>query len=164
MIQEKTDNIRLYANSIISRNDAVKEIARRVGWGDGTEREIENRISHKVGYAIKQGQLAALPNGDFVLGKLVAWARRKWPGEFIDLPAIDYADVHDGIECRDFMKMVTLPATMERCHVMVAELNQQIDQLNEQLDLARQEIDRLRPDAERWWALCEKNRINGGKR
>jgi hypothetical protein len=163
-MQDSMNRGRLTARSIISRHDAVKEIAERIGRPDETEKESANRVSHLVGYALKQGHLATQPNGGFILGEVVAWARDKWPGRFTDLPAVVSDDVLDGIVCRDFMDMVVLPATLEKCHAQINQQHHQIAELSDALQAAKTEFERLRADAMKWWDLCEKNRINGGKR
>lgn len=159
--QDKTP---LTVNSIISRHKAVLEIAKRVGRSDETEKESANRVSHLLGYALKQGHIAAQPDGGFLLGVVVAWAREKWPGKFTDLPAMISESLHDGIVCRDFMDMVVLPPTLDKCHALIDQQHHRIGELEEALRAATNEIARLRPEAENWRALCEKNKINGGRR
>lgn len=158
------DKARLTARSIISRHEAVLEIAKRVCRPDETEKDSANRVSHLIGYALMQGRLATQPKGGLILGEVVAWARDKWPGRFTDLPALILGSTHDGIVCRDFVDAVVLPATLEKCHALIDQQHHRIGELEEALRVATNEIECLRPDAERWRALCEKNRINGGKR
>jgi hypothetical protein len=67
-------------SSLISRADAVRLIAQEVG-------EPRTNVSHRVRYAIDTGKLEKAAQGQFVFGRLVAWAQDTWPGHFSGWPA-----------------------------------------------------------------------------
>ena len=73
-------------SSIVARSVAVARIAERARRPDETEREASNRVSHRISYAVKRGELVESSRGFFVFGDLAGWVRNTWPGLFNDWP------------------------------------------------------------------------------
>lgn len=150
-------------SSIITRSDAVARIAERTRLPEDREREAKNRVSKRIGHAMKQGKLVESAPRVFVFGELAAWVRDTWPGLFNDWPCPMYADYGSTAVCTSFIDAVVHPGTIERCHDVIDEMHEKINILEQSLKDAQFEIERIRPLAEQWKELCDRNKENAGK-
>jgi hypothetical protein len=147
---------------LISRHNAVKEIAKRIHKNDQTKREADNRISHQLSYAVKIKKLPAPVEGMFCFNDIALWAQQKWPGKFDDWPSNN--TINANLELPIFKGVATgfsSLLTIEECHREIERLHAREVELAAQLQTAQAEIERLRPDAEKWKTLVEKNRQSG---
>lgn len=151
-------------DSQIARHDAVELIASRIGRNYETAREVQNRISHIVGYAIEQGHLKEMAPGVFLLREFGRWAREKWPGKFDILPRILQEDVLECAEGADASKVAITPATLERAIQLIKEFERNRELLQEENNALKTENQALKPDAEAKQRQRTANQKNGGKR
>lgn len=149
--------------SNISRSDAVARIAARTSLPDDREREAKNRVSKRIGYAVRQGKLIESPRGFFPFGELSTWVRSTWPGLFNDWPHATSADLVSAARCSSIFDSVVLPGSIDRCHDVIVEMNEKVRSLEERLTAAQLEIEQLRPGAEQWRKFCAKNKGSAKK-
>lgn len=150
-------------SSIITRNEAVKRIAERTRLPEDREREAQNRVSKRIGYAVKQGKLVESAPRVFLFDDLAAWVRDTWPGLFNDWPCSMYSGYSSTAVCMSIFDVVVLPATIQRCHDVIGEMHEKINILEQSLKDAQLEIELIRPLAEQWEKFCNGNKENAGK-
>lgn len=148
---------------LISRSDAVANIAERIRKQDETELDAHNRVSHRLSYAIKVMKLPKPMQGKFCFNDIALWAQGKWPGKFDDWPSVNTANIK--LELPKFevsASLFCLPKTIGECHSEITRLHSREVELIALLQTANDEIERLRPDAESWKnKVIEKNRQSG---
>lgn len=151
------------AGSLISRFDAVKLISERIHQKGETPQDARNRVSHRIAYAMKSGELNKSVAG-FELNDVICWARKKWPTAFIDLAAQNFAQAESKVTAASFTDGIILPGSLERCHALIQELHNRIEILETQLGAANREIDKLSPSAAKWEELRVSNAANSKRR
>lgn len=141
------------SNDRLTLKQAVQLIAPRVGRSDEDTRDVENRTSHRIGYAVKTGKLQQEKDGSFTLANLTFWASSKWPGKFNDLPAIGRAYLTFPMMTLSGSISDSMPNSIEECQLRLKEAQQRI------ATLEKENFD-LKPDAEKYRANCKKNSRN----
>lgn len=150
-------------SSVITRTEAVARIAERVCRSDEEQREARNRVSHRISYVVKRGELSPLPGGNFVFGDFAFWVRKTWPDLFGDWPCFVNVTAESTLHINSFVDAVILPVSLERCREVITDMHKTIGKLKKDLQAAHIEIEQLRPDAERWRKLRDKNKANASK-
>lgn len=150
-------------SSIVARSVAVARIAERARRRDETEHEARNRVSHRISYAVKRGELVESSRGFFVFGDLAGWVRNTWPELFNDWPRKLYGYFDFTWGFRSSADAVVLPGSLKPCHDMIRDMHEKIAGLEKSLQRVQLEIERLRPDAEQWHKLRDRNRANASK-
>lgn len=136
---------------------AVKLIAPRLRRSDEDTRDVENRISHLIRYAVKTGKLQQEEDGSFTLANLTFWGSGKWPGKFNDLPRIGRAVMTLPMPTLKSSASGSMPESIEECQSLLRSAHQRIATLEK-------ENSDLKPDAEKRRIVCAKNRENAKKK
>ncbi len=160
--KQGTNASELAAESRVSRSDIVKIIADRIRSPDQTIRQARNTVSHCISYTVRKGNLTMAEAG-FKFGDAVRWMRAEWPGKFDDLPVskgVVGQKIPQNLAVRATIEAEVIPGTLDRCNAALHEARHQIQDLEAELHNLRMELERLRPLAEKWKALCARNRKN----
>lgn len=131
-------------------------------------RAQKNKIRGRIRYAEKTGRLSRLSSegGEpiFLLGEVITWARNKWPGMLLDLPAEESVDV-SSIGCAsDRTTVAAIPATYARSTSVIREHEATIEQLRAELSTEREENAALRPQVEKQRQRTEQRKRDGGEK
>lgn len=148
----------------ITRRAAVVRVAERARRFGETGREARNRVSHRISYAVKRGELVESSRGGFVFGYLAAWARNKWPGKFDDWPCILSVKPANFKIGTSISSVVVLPTSLKGCHDTILAMHAKIVSLRKSNQALQTEIERLRPGAEEWRKLRQRNKENPRKK
>lgn len=144
---------------LISRQNAVVEIAKCIRKNDQTEREANNCVSHQLGYAVKIKKLPAPVEGMFCFNDIALWAQQKWPGKFDDWPSNNTINANLELPMPEVVSTgFSSPVTLAECHREIERLHGREVELVALLKTAHAEIELLRPDAERSKAQSNRNR------
>jgi len=116
-------------------------------------RIAKGRARSRITEAIKQGILMREPDGTFILGNFVSWARVVWPGKFSDLPTFNGAHgmMPPLTGHAEGSTAIAIPESTEGKIARIIDLERRVTEL-----IA--ENARLRPDAEAYRRNCEKNK------
>jgi hypothetical protein len=161
------EDIALRADTVVPWALAVALIAKRTRRADDSDKAAQDKAAKRIKYAIyTKGDLAGSSAQGFELGVLVAWARRKWPGKFYDLPAYvsgaATVRVSSSVKARGTVT-AAMPSSVADCHTLLAEKMTVIADLREQICELRAKVDHDSRDAERWRALKSRNAENARK-
>ncbi len=140
-------------NDRLTLTKAVKLITPRVKGSDDDTRQAENRIRHRITYAVKTGCLTKETDGNFTLANVVFWGSVEWPGKFNDLPNLARADGELPMMTCNASMSGPMPNSIEECHSLLKTAQQRIATLEN-------EIFDLKPDAEKYRTNCKKNKSN----
>jgi len=161
------EDIALRADTVVPWALAVALIAKRTRSTRDSDKAAQDKATKRIKYAIHtKGDLAGSSVQGFELGVLVAWARRKWPGKFDDLPA--YVSGTATVRVTSTVKArgtvtVAMPSSAGECHTLLAKKMKVIADLQEQVYELRAKFDHEARDAEKWRALVKKNTANARK-
>jgi hypothetical protein len=129
---------------------------------DGEElRTTVDKVRKRILYAVQNDYLQVMGAGElqlFFAAQIFAWARRKWPDAFRDIPINQDARASDGVMFGDSLRAWVYPSDVERCHELLRSTYSEVELLKAELESAEKEIARLRPLAERYEENREKNR------
>lgn len=120
-----------------------------------------DKVRKRVEYAVEKGELGTegIPGMRFYcLPQVIAWARRKWPGNFLGITAEHEAAGKSPVRLGDQCNPYTYPGDLDRSHDALKKAYGQINELSAALRAAYVEIDRLAPLAERYLQIRDKNR------
>jgi hypothetical protein len=140
--------------------DMAMLIASRVRLPGEPIRATIDKVRKRLAHAVAKGELHT--TGDqpplFYAPRVVAWARSKWPGKLLDLPAEHAVRVNEQLNISERALGYAIPDELESCQVALASALRQIDALCKHLQKVHGEVERLRPLAEKYEANREKNR------
>ena len=120
-----------------------------------------DKVRKRLAYAVEKGELQVegAPRAPrYALPLVVAWARRKWPGQFLGSTAEHTAEGQSNLNFADALHHDVFPGDLRRSHEELRKAYVQIRQLVAELTAALAEIDRLKPLAEKYEQIREKNR------
>lgn len=120
-----------------------------------------DKVRKRVEYAVEMGDLqaqGALGMRFYCLPLVIAWAREKWPGNFLGLPAEHEKTAKSAFGIGDQLGSNTYPGDLDRSHDALKLAYGQIKELAKALKAAYAEIDRLEPLAAKYENIREKNR------
>lgn len=143
-------------NDRLSLSETVKLIARRVKRSDENARRSENRISHRISYAVKQGKIKQEIDGTFTIGNLSFWVNITWPGSFNDFPVVATISANLPSIDSSIFASGSMPSSIEDCHSLLNESQRRI------ATLEKENLD-LKVLAEKYQAICTKNQNNAKK-
>jgi hypothetical protein len=125
-----------------------------------------DKVRKRLIYALRKDELQLMTSGPLELffgAQVFAWARKKWPEAFGDIPVTQDAKGEShlkiGITARTFL----YPGSLEDCHKLLRSTYDEVDLLEQELRLAELEVTRLKPLAERYEQNREKNRRSAKK-
>ncbi len=138
-------------NDRLSLDEATKLIAPRIKKTLDDDRTAEDRTRKRITRGIASGKLRRELDNTFVLGHLVDWARKTWPGKFNDMPAYVGMSIQGTFKCEGSASATVRVPTLEICHERLDAAQRRIDELE-------REVAELRPDAERMRNICQQNK------
>lgn len=120
-----------------------------------------DKVRKRVEYAVETGELQTQGVSQarcYCLPLVIAWAREKWPGNFLALPAEHDKKAKSGVGFGDQLGSNTYPGDLDWSHDALKQAYGQIKELGAALKAAYAEIDRLEPLAAKYENIREKNR------
>ena len=125
-----------------------------------------DKVRKRLLYALRKDELQLMTIGRLELffgAQVFAWARKKWPEAFGDIPitqdATAQSNLRIGITARTFL----YPGKLDDCHKLLRSTYDEVELLEQELGLAEREVARLKPLAERYEQNREKNRRSAKK-
>jgi hypothetical protein len=142
-------------------------LALRVGREGESMRTTIDKVRKRLLYAVGKGDLQTMGLANeyqlFYAAQTFAWARKKWPESFDDIPIKQDAVASDSLGVTDKVKTWVYPGTVDACHELLREAYDEIEILQAELASAELENARLQPLAERYIENREKNRRSARK-
>jgi hypothetical protein len=133
----------------ISIESVVQLIVSRDFRTGDDRRSAEQRASKRLEYAIKKGWIARR-DGGLLLHQVNAWLRKKWPGQFDELPTFPTGRVSLPIVLVVVEPPPQRPATLDEAYALILRQHDELQSFKIKLRA-------LEPDAENWRRLKEKN-------
>ena len=159
-----TDPSTLDSTTRMSREQAVRWIADEICTNGSEDKQVRNKVSQRIGYAIKTGRL---PGGDKIpLRRLVSWAgtRTGWKVHFVEWSKRLGFDGSieaslDGVSAAIYA--VQLPSDLQTCHERIIELEQELLRCRARIQGNERELAELRPLLVKKQERSEKSRKAG---
>lgn len=113
------------------------------------ETTVRNRISSRVTYAVRVGQLSP----EFLWGEGLEWAHKTWPGCFHQLPVFP-KQVSETLvstaHATDSVHDLIVPGDLTRCQALIGAKDTEICELKKELAGARESLELVAPKAGMW--------------
>jgi hypothetical protein len=125
-----------------------------------------DKVRKRLIYALRKDELQLMTIGPLELffgAQVFAWARKKWPEAFGDIPITHDAKAESSLKIGVTARTFVYPGKLEDCHKLLRSTYDEVDLLEHELRLAELEIARLKPLAERYEQNREKNRRSAKK-
>lgn len=135
-------------------------IALRVNPEGEAMRTTIDKVRKRLVYAVKQDELHAVGPPAlqlFLAAQVFAWARKKWPETFGDMPVVHSAEAEEVVRFGDDAQPDVIPGDLTKCQEALRIAQTEIHRLQRDLEKAEREIDRLQPLAERYEEIRLKN-------
>jgi len=134
----------------IARDELVALIAEYVPRESADdESTVRNRISSRVTYAVKVGQLSP----EFLLGEGLEWIHKTWPGCLDQLPVFPKQVSEDLVSTAHATASVhdlIVPGDLTRCQTLIGAMDSEICELKKELAGLRESVALLAPKAAKW--------------
>lgn len=144
-------------HALVPLKHVVPLIAERVKNPGDSDRQVEDRVRHRINYAVGNGTLAKPQGGTFVLGEVIAWAsaQRGWEDKMLGLPTIIVGSSNAVLEPIAATGIgMGLPTSLAECHARLIQASVRLVALEN-------ELREIRPLAKRYEENREKQRKAG---
>ena len=148
------------ANDLISQDEVVDFITKRVGQPEDAFRDARRKVRGKVEYAIKTGRLEPTATRQLTFGDVVRWARQKknWGEPLKGLPETAFVAPTHNVRAANAAEYAV---TEKDSDTLLNEAYERINALEGRVSLLQAEVDELRPIAKRSAEIKEKHRESG---